>query len=132
MPTATAKPVANGHRLVSLAELLEMPAPFEDVTLPEMDGVKVRLTAIDGNERAKLAGAAAKVGDDSELQLVFVHEVVAATLAGATPESVGKLPSSVINRLTPVAMRLAGIGESAVTEAMAALKATPSAESGSA
>lgn len=131
MATAT-KPVTNGHRLVTLAELLDLPLPYEDVTLPEMGGVSVRLTAIDGNERARLAGIAAKVGDDSEQQLAFIHEVIAATLPDGTPESVGKLPSSVINRLTSPAMRLAGIGEAAVTEAMTALKGTPSAESGSA
>lgn len=132
MATATVKPVTNGHRLVSLAELLELPKPFEDVTLPEMGGVTVRLTAIDGIERARLAGISSKVADDSEAQLLFVNEVIAATMTDSTPEQVGKLPSSVINRLTPVAMRLAGIGEEAVTDAMTALKTIPSAENGSA
>ena len=131
MATAT-KPVTNGHRLVTLAELLELPLPYEDVTLPEMGGATVRLTAIDGNERARLAGVSSKVSDDSEAQLAFVHEVIAATLPDATSEQVGKLPSSVINQLTPVAMRLAGIGEQAVADAMTALKGTPNAESGSA
>lgn len=125
-------PVANGHRLLTFAELRELPLPFEDVTLPELGGVTIRLNAILGSERAVLAGKSQAVPEESEAQMLFVHEVIAATMPDASPEEVGKLPATVIDKLTVPAMRMAGIGERAVRDAVKALKATPSDESGSA
>lgn len=126
--TAEAK---NGHRLVSFDELSQLPPPFRDVPLPEL-GVEVRLYAINGLERTRLRDIAAKSGDDAQADLTYASEVIAASLPGSTVEGIAKLPSTVIVRLFMTASVLAGIGEAAVQEAVAALKATPSAESGSA
>lgn len=126
---AAVKAVENGHKLVTLSELVALPLPFEDVPLASGS---IRLFAISGSERIGLAKQAQSAGDDTEANMEFVHKVIASTLSGATAEDVGKLPATVIDQLTPVAMRLAGINARLVEEAIAALKATPSGESGSA
>lgn len=127
MATAT----ANGHRLVSFAELIELPPPHEDVPLPEL-GVEVRLYAISGQERARLGALANSLADEPQSEMDFTCQVIAASLEAGVAEDVAKLPALVINRLMRVAFRLAGIGERAIDEAAAALKTTPSADSGSA
>lgn len=120
----------NGHKAVSLAELLALPVPSEDVILPEYDGVKMTLHAVTGLERRRLA-ALAEANTTAEQNVEFQHELVATSLGGgATAEEVGRLPSTAIDRLTNVAMRLTGLGREAVAAAEAELKATPNGDSG--
>jgi len=127
--TAEAK---NGHRLLSFEELSQLPPPHEDVPLPELGDVTVRLYAISGIERARLTALARESGDDADSDLRFTCEVIAATMPDSTPEQVSALPALVIMRLSKVAFRLTGQGEQAIAAAIEALKATPNAESGSA
>lgn len=128
MPAASA---VNGHRLVTFDELTQLPPPHEDVSLPEL-GVEVRLYAISGTERARLAAKSDYPDNDHEAELAFVSEVIAASLPDSTPEQIAKLPSSVVRRLMRSSFRLAGMGEQAIREAVQALKGTPNADSGSA
>ena len=120
---------SNGHRLVSLDELLKMPLPTEEVVIPNTD-VKIELHALNGLERAKLADQLPKGEMDAPDGLRFVHKLIAASLPGATEETVAQLPAPVIDRLRDAAMRLAGLGEQAVAAAEVAVKATPSGDSG--
>ncbi len=121
----------NGHKLVKLGELLALPMPYEDVDVPEYgQGSQIRLNAVSGLERAKLADAQREDETASE-RLEFQHELIAASLAdGSTPESVAKLPSAVIDRLAAVALRLAGIGQDADAKAEANLEPAQSSVSG--
>jgi hypothetical protein len=119
----------NGHRLVSLDELLNLPLPFEDVNVPEYgDGMQLQLHAVTGLERAKLA-ASLKDSDitDPEQALSFQLKVIAASL-GSPAEDISRLPAPVIDRLSTVALRLTGLSRE--TAADEALKATPSGDSG--
>lgn len=126
----TARTTSNGHKLVSLDELVAMDLPFEDVDVPEFgEGTQIRLNAVTGAKRAQLAGKNSDV-QGAEQRLEFVHELVATSIGGnATAESVGKLPSTVVDRLSAVALRLAGMG-TAVDDAEEQLKGTPSGDSG--
>ena len=127
---AAVKAAENGHKLVTLGELVALPLPFEDVSLP--NGSTIRLFAIRGSERIELAKKASQVGDDAEANMRFMHEVIAVCLPDATPEEVGRLPSNLIDVMTPAAMRMAGISTTLIEQAVAALKASPSGDSGSA
>jgi hypothetical protein len=121
----------NGHKLVSLDDLLALPLPFEDVDVPEYgEGMQVRLYAVTGLERASLAKSLGAVDtDDSEQNLRYQHVLIAATLH-STPDKVASLTAPTIDRLSNVALRLAGLSRKAEEEAEAVLKVTPSGDSG--
>jgi hypothetical protein len=119
---------SNGHRLVSLDELLHMPLPTEEVVIPEYD-VKVELHALNGLQRAELAAKAPEDDASAADRLAFVHELVAASM-GASADDVARLPAAVIDRIGASALRMAGIGAQAVVEAEKILKVTPSGDSG--
>ncbi len=121
----------NGHRLVKLGELLALPMPYEDVPVPEYgQGAQIRLNAVTGLERAKLADAQ-RLDETAGERLSFQHELIAASLAdGSTPESVALLASPVIDRLAAVALRLAGIGSAADQKAEELLEPAQSSASG--
>jgi hypothetical protein len=132
MAAAVTAEAKNGHQLITFDELSQLPPPHEDVALPEMGGVEVRLYAISGTERARIGGLASASGDDPQSDMDFTCAVISATLPGSTPEQIAALPATVIRRLSRVAFRLAGQGEQAIAAAVEALKATPNADSGSA
>lgn len=120
----------NGHQPVALRELLALPLPYEDVSLPEMgQGVSVRLTAITGLQRAELAAKLPNDDNDRPGYLAWQIALVAACMDADTDE-VGRLPGSVIDRLSTVATRLSSADRQAVARAESALKATPSGDSG--
>lgn len=127
----TSSKTTNGHQVSTLADLLALPLPYEDVPVPEFGNeVHVRLNAVTGLKRAELAEQNEKNENAGE-RLRFVHELIAASLGGdATAESVAGLPAAVIDRLSKVAMKMAGIGAGAVDEAEADLPAAPSAANG--
>jgi hypothetical protein len=111
----------------TLGQLLELDLPFEDVPLPEYGGRVLRLHAVTGKERQRLAKLQREAGDQLD-RIQFQHELIAAA-AQAKPETIAELPSTVIDRLGDVALRLTGIESG--DKADAALKATPSGDSGS-
>ncbi len=118
---------SNGVKLLSLTELHAQPMPFEDVAVPEYgDGATVRVHAVTGTRRSELSDLGEKNASPGD-NLRFVHEVVAAALGdGATADSVGTLPSTVIDRLGEAALRMAGLGRDADKKAEARLKVVPS------
>lgn len=125
---AAAEQTDNGHKLVSLSELLAQPLPYEDVPVPGYDAT-IRLYAVSGVERQRLSAISRAESDD---KIDFQHELIAAALgAGTKPDDVAKLPSEVIDTLSEVALRMAGIKSNAVDEKADELKATASADSGS-
>lgn len=132
MAAAVAAEAKNGHRLLSFEELAQLPPPHEDVVLPEMGDVTIRLYAISGSERARLGAMADYPDGDQQAELAFVCQVIAAALPDSTPEDIAKLPASVVRRLTRASFRLAGMGEQVIREAVEALKEIPNADSGSA
>jgi len=124
------RPSSNGHTVVDLSQLLALPLPYEEVELPEYEGKKVRLNAVTGLERERLTELS-EADENGADNLEFQHELIASSMGGdVTPEDVGKLPSTVIDRLTVVALRLAGIEAEAVRKAMAGLGAAPPDGSG--
>lgn len=128
---AATKTAGNGHRLIALEDLLAQPLPYEDVPTPEYGSdATVRLYAVTGTKRAELAEISE--GDQTNgARLRFVHALVAASIGGeATAEQVGGLPSAVIDRLSRVALRLAGIGSEEIDKATEDLGAVPNAASG--
>ncbi len=126
---ATKAAASNGHKLVTLTELLALEVPFEEVVVPEY-GVKVVLHAVTGTERQRLADLSSKDETTAD-RLEFIFELVAASLGdGATPEQVGKLPGVVIDHMRDVALRLTGFGPEANAAVEAELKGTPDAVSG--
>jgi hypothetical protein len=121
----------NGHKLVSLDDLLALPLPFEDVDVPEYgEGMQVRLHAVTGTERARLLVLLKAVDSgDSEQNLRYQHVVVASCL-DSTPEKIAGMPAPIIDRLSNVALRLVGLSRKGEKEAEEALKVTPSGDSG--
>jgi hypothetical protein len=127
----TAKTTSNGHKLVSLDELTARPLPYEDVPVPEYgDDITIRLNAVTGDERKRLVELS-NADETTVDRIEFVHEMIAASIGGsASPETVSKLPSQVIDSLKDVAMRLTGFDANAVNDKAEDLKGTPSGESG--
>jgi hypothetical protein len=113
--------------------MLAAPLPFELVAVPEFgDDAEVRLNAITGLERQRLS-TVNSASETTADRIDFQHDLIATSLGeDATPERVALLPGAVIDRLTKVALRMAGIGEAAIDEATTALKTTPSGDGGSA
>lgn len=126
---AATKAASNGHKLVTLDQLLAMDLPSEEVVVPEY-GVKVTLNAVSGTERQRLADLSAQDETTSD-RLEFVNELIAASLGGdATPEKVGALPGLVIDRLRDTALKLTGFGAEAQKAVEEELKGTPDSVSG--
>lgn len=122
---------ANGEKLLTLSELLAQPLPFEDVAVPEYGSeAHVRLYAVSGLKRAELAERNDKNQTATE-RLGFVNELIAVALGGSsTAADVSELPSTVIDRLSKVALRLAGIGADAEAQVAADLAAASSGGNG--
>lgn len=127
MARAAAGSDSNGQseEVVTLAELIALEAPFEDVPLPEYGGRKLRLYAVTGKERQRLAKMQRDAGAELD-RIEFQHELIAAA-ARAKAGSIAELPSTAIDRLGDVALRLTGLN---ADDAEQAVKTTPSGDSG--
>ena len=126
----------------SLDELWALRSDFEDVAVPELSGVTLRVYALSGSARALLVpdmAAVAASRDDSSPETVravfdFQTRVVASSL-GYSPEdweAVGRvLGSAAIERLYEVASRLSGLDHAEQAKASRRLRPVRSAASGS-
>jgi hypothetical protein len=116
---------------------------YETVYVPEW-GRAVRLVSLTGEERNRVAVAnrahARKSRDEDEATVYFQARIILASLVDAEGVHIGDQSKaaalmgkngSALTRLFTVCMRLSGIGQDEEEEAVEALKATPSDDTGS-
>lgn len=114
---------------------------FETIHVPEW-GRSVRLVSIDGLARNRIATAMRESNKslDETTALEFQCRLIVESMVDEHGEHIGDQSqatalmaknNAVIVRLFLVCARLSGVGEDAASEALEALKATPSADTGS-
>jgi hypothetical protein len=148
LQAAVAEAAANGQMrpagdvIGSLDDILGIDdRQYETVHIAEW-GRSVRLVSIDGLARNRIATAMRKANKtiDESNALEFQCRLIVESMVNEAGEHIGSQAqapalmeknNAVIVRLFLVCARLSGVGEDAAVEALEALKATPSADTGS-